>query len=627
MNKELGPNQLNVLVSNPAVNEEFSQKIRELDRRLQANGMSYRDWDTLNDRQHEIFSHDMFLDGECATSPEQYVKGAVESCGCPDTVEDLHHHSPVLMREIEKQQEMLPDMKVKIGESLSFLNEMIDEELLHLLEATAYREVPVPTTDPDVYPGYDFEEFEIPDKEPKKKSPKAIERAKKAALKKALKDRLKNLKKMKERDPKKSNKGDIYEIDIVEALLGPDPFHTLLAGRDVIAGSGNQADAAIAIDGKIYDIEVKSEANDPMSSGGIIGEFEESKLDDATGRFIDGKLKFFKGSSGLPKKALLQFLEDYKKTRLKDDMEKWRNAVANFDYPDGFDPKTMVKDKDGRVFLARKDSKTGALVKIDAKNQRQLYFPKSDMERSALKKLNATPFLYSSGLVPAAAWDTLGSRALVGQGLKRTAERFTSDPIESTSDFIKNRYNKKGVYYIQVGGKGLYLLGDKDPAGLKKYNIPDFEIGDMVNLELRMQPATYKPSKAPGKKLIDKINAVPDLTDEEREYLLGLPADFFKQIYLRFSARIQPEKQESLEPSPVSLDNPEHVRALVDKLCDDGRYTGVPTLTPEAEQLNVDAISYCARKALDKQKPSPVAVGPGGDGSNQLPGPFNRDEE
>jgi hypothetical protein len=570
--------------------------------------MSYRDWDTLNDRQHEIFSHDMFLDGECATSPEHYVKGAVNSCGCPDTAEDLHHHSPVLMREIEKQQEMLPDMKVKIGESLSFLNEMIDEELLHLLEATAYREVPVPTTDPDVYPGSEFEEFEIPDKEPKKKSQKEIDKAIAAKMKKALDDRLRNLKKMAN---KTGNAGDLYEMEVVAALVGPDPFHTLLAGRDVIAGSGTQADAAIAIDEKIYDIEVKSGPNDPMSSGGIIGQFDESKLDDATGRWVDGKLQWFKGSSGLPPKALKRFLEDYQSTTLKDDMEKWRNAVANFDYPDGFDPKTMVKDKAGRVFLARKDSKTGALVKIDAKHQRQLYFPKSDMERKALKKLNATPFLYSSGLVPAAAWDTLGSKALVGQGLKRTAERYKSDPIESTSDFIKNRYNKKGVYYIQVGGKGLYLLGDEDPAGLKKYNIPDFDIGDVVNLELRMQPATYKPSKAPGKKLIDKINAVPKLTDEEREYLLGLPPDFFKQIYLRFSARIQPENQESLEPSPVSLDNPEHVRALVDKLCDDGRYAGVPTLTPEGNPVSpgdpeydrLVAQSQCGLRKLAKQQP------------------------
>ena len=606
MHGQLKPQQIEMLMGSGPIRDEFSQKVKELDRRLKMNGMNYQQWDTLNDRQHEIFTDNLFLDGECATSPEQYVRGAVESCGCPDTAEDLHHHSPVLMREIDKQQEMLPDMKVKIGESLSFLNEMIDEELLHLLEATAYREVPVPTTDPDVYPGYDFEEFEIPDKEPKKKSQKEIDKAVAAAAKKSLEDRLKNLKKMATRS---GNAGDLYEMDVVTALIGPDPFHTLLAGRDVIAGSGTQADAAIAIDEKIYDIEVKSDAGDPMSSGGIIGEFEESRLDDATGQWVDGELKWFKGSSGLPPKALKRFLEDYKKTTLEDDMKKWRNAVANFDYPDGFDPKTMVKDKKGRVFLAKKDSKTGALVKFDYR-AKQLYFPKSDMEKSALKKLNATPFKYSSGLVPAAAWDTLGSQALSGQGLKRKSERYTSNPIESTSDFIKNRYNKKGVHYIQVGGKGLYLLGDKDPAGLEKYNIPDFEIGDTVNLELRMQPSTYKPSKAPGQKLIDKIDAVPNLTDEEREYLLGLPPDFFKQIYLRFSARIQPENQESLEPSPVSLDNPEHVRALVDKLCDDGRYAGVPTLTSEGKPVSpgdpeydrLVAQSQCGLRGLAKQQ-------------------------
>ena len=126
MYQDLRPEQIDILVGSPAVNDEFSQKIRELDRRLQANGMSYRDWDILNDRQHDIFSNDMFLDGECATSVKDYVMGAVDSCWCPDVVEDLEHHSPVLMREIEKQQDMLPDMKVKIGESLNNLNETID---------------------------------------------------------------------------------------------------------------------------------------------------------------------------------------------------------------------------------------------------------------------------------------------------------------------------------------------------------------------------------------------------------------------------------------------------------------------------------------------------------------------
>ena len=129
MSSQLRPEQVDILVGSPAVNDEFSKKARELDRRLQANGMSYRDWDILNDRQHDIFSNDMFLSGDCAGSVEDYVKGAVESCGCPDTEEDLHHHSPVLMREIEKQQEMLPDMTVKIGEGLNNLNGLIDNIL------------------------------------------------------------------------------------------------------------------------------------------------------------------------------------------------------------------------------------------------------------------------------------------------------------------------------------------------------------------------------------------------------------------------------------------------------------------------------------------------------------------
>ena len=126
MHKELRPEQIDILVGTPAVNDEFSRKVKELDRRLQANGMSYSDWETLNDRQHDIFADNLFLDGECATSVDDYVMGAVDSCWCPDVIDDLHHHSPVLMREIEKQQDMLPDMKVKIGESLNNLNKTID---------------------------------------------------------------------------------------------------------------------------------------------------------------------------------------------------------------------------------------------------------------------------------------------------------------------------------------------------------------------------------------------------------------------------------------------------------------------------------------------------------------------
>ena len=102
MHKELRPEQIDILVGSPAVNDEFSKKIRELDRRLQMNGMHYRNWDTLNDRQHNVFIDNLFIDGESATDIDSYVRGAVDSCWCPDVVDDLQHHSPVLMQEIEK---------------------------------------------------------------------------------------------------------------------------------------------------------------------------------------------------------------------------------------------------------------------------------------------------------------------------------------------------------------------------------------------------------------------------------------------------------------------------------------------------------------------------------------------
>ena len=125
----LKPQQVDLVIASGPVRDEFAQKIKELDRRLKMNGMNYQQWDTLTDHQHGIFTDNLFLDGECAASPENYVQGAVSSCGCPDVVEDLHHHSPVLMREIEKQQEMLPDVTVRIGESLQSLNEFIDTQV------------------------------------------------------------------------------------------------------------------------------------------------------------------------------------------------------------------------------------------------------------------------------------------------------------------------------------------------------------------------------------------------------------------------------------------------------------------------------------------------------------------
>jgi hypothetical protein len=83
MQDKLSEQQVDILVGDPAVNGEFSSKVQELNRRLRKNNLDYQMWDGMNDRQHEIFSDNLFLNGECAGSVKDYVHGAVESCGPP----------------------------------------------------------------------------------------------------------------------------------------------------------------------------------------------------------------------------------------------------------------------------------------------------------------------------------------------------------------------------------------------------------------------------------------------------------------------------------------------------------------------------------------------------------------
>ena len=123
---------LDYVASVPAVNNEFADKVKELDHRLQKNGLAYKNWDTMTDHQQEIFSQSLFLDGQCANSVQDYVRGAAHSCE-PCAVEELHHHSPALMRAIDEEKEKLPDMKVKIGESLNIFNGLIDVVLEQIL--------------------------------------------------------------------------------------------------------------------------------------------------------------------------------------------------------------------------------------------------------------------------------------------------------------------------------------------------------------------------------------------------------------------------------------------------------------------------------------------------------------
>ena len=66
----LKPHQVDLIITNGPVRDEFAHKVKELDRRLKMNGMDYKQWDTLTDHQPEIFTDNLFLDGEGAASPE-----------------------------------------------------------------------------------------------------------------------------------------------------------------------------------------------------------------------------------------------------------------------------------------------------------------------------------------------------------------------------------------------------------------------------------------------------------------------------------------------------------------------------------------------------------------------------
>lgn len=135
MYNDLKPEHVQYLIADPAVNNEFISKTKELNRRLRKNNLDYKHWDTMTDHQHEIFSDDLFLTGQCASSVEDYVHGAASSCGCPDVVEDLHHHSPALMQGIERYQNE-PAMGMAVAESLSPLNKFIDSQVGILREAS-----------------------------------------------------------------------------------------------------------------------------------------------------------------------------------------------------------------------------------------------------------------------------------------------------------------------------------------------------------------------------------------------------------------------------------------------------------------------------------------------------------
>lgn len=112
--------------------------------------------------------------------------------------------------------------------------------------------------------------------------------------------------------------------------------------------------------------------------------------------------------------------------------------------------------------------------------------------------------------------------------LKASGHHKALNQIVTLDDrYISGLYNKKNVFYIQVGGAGLFYLGS-DPLGLK---VPQFT--GTVNVEMRIGFAGTK-MKIPGR---------DDTTARRAEY--------------RCIARMKTKSK-----SPYTLDDPESIRTL-----------------------------------------------------------------
>jgi len=100
--------------------------------------------------------------------------------------------------------------------------------------------------------------------------------------------------------------------------------------------------------------------------------------------------------------------------------------------------------------------------------------------------------------------------------------------VKTTTAFIIRHYNKKGVYYIQVGNAGLFYMG-KNPL-----NLPVPELSGEIQVEMRLGFG--------GGKL--KFPTTPEPTDA-------------RSAGLRLQGRLKTKGK-----SPYSLDNEEDIRKL-----------------------------------------------------------------
>jgi hypothetical protein len=219
--------------------------------------------------------------------------------------------------------------------------------------------------------------------------------------------------------------------------------------------------------------------------------------------------------------------------------------------------------KTGEMVLAKPDAADADL--------KELFFAAAQLKMKDFKNIvkyfrqNSPPELVSKikdyipfGAVTKEVWEQAQKEGLL--------KKLSADIPVKDVNWVANHYNRKGVYYIQIGGAGLFYL-NSNPL---KLPIPKFETP--INIELRL---------GRGGSSLRKVKGVA-------YYMMGC------------TYRVQGRLQEKKIKSPLTLDDPDDVAKIFQMVIDQSLKDSSPkaaSKSKEKQKVDTKPVS----------KPAPVA--------------------
>lgn len=303
----------------------------------------------------------------------------------------------------------------------------------------------------------------------------------------------------------KENIGYIYESKVFESIASCG-IGGVISNN---AKSSTGADLDFKINDVCYNLEVKNSISDYMGSGILSGNLYDLQLSESL-RKMDGNIsKYIVGKINEKRGLFVKVFDD----------------IVSMKYDIGVD--------DGD------------------------FIGKSAVDKFVRFGYNKFPVVTTSN-----AWNYCGNK---GTNSRRQADMYgKNNSIVLDSRFVVDLYNNKNVFYIQIGGHGLYYLG-KDPASLNEVGVNSFDV-PKVNIEVRM--GAYGRKSGMSKKMVNSsIKNNNFLSDKERAWLLNkLEEDpkYFRSAALRVSARV--DNKLSIEKSAYSLDSKDSVSCFLENI-------------------------------------------------------------